>query len=314
MATTWITGAYGFIGRHLARAASEFGDNVLGLGRGAWQDADALRWGVRGWVNGDITLTNLDFLATLSGIPDAIFHLAGGSSVGLSMENPEEDFFRTAASSVRLLEWVRLRAPQCRLVLASSAAVYGAGHSSPIAEDAAMKPYSPYGYHKRTAELLFESYARNFGLATATVRLFSIYGDGLRKQLLWDLCCRLQSSPDKLLLAGNGNELRDFFHVRDAVKLLLVGSQYASSQGFVVNGGTGCGITVREVAQDLCAAWGLDVDVQFSGKKRAGDPNFLVADVGRAIALGCTAKVSWADGVAEYVAWYKRQAGLGNVA
>lgn len=314
MNVIWVTGGHGFIGHYLAHVASERGAIVAGLGHGAWPDDDAQKWGVSHWVNGDITQGNLELLADQSSIPDTIFHLAGGSSVGLSMQAPEEDFSRTVISAVRLLEWARLRAPQCRLVLASSAAVYGAGHNSPIAEAAALAPYSPYGYHKRTAELLFESYARNFGLATATVRLFSIYGNGLRKQLLWDLCCRLQSAPARMVLAGNGNELRDFFHVRDAVKLLMVARQQASRQGFVVNGGTGSGLTVRQVAQDLCAAWGLDVDVQFSGSSRAGDPGFLVADVGRATGLGCTAQVPWEDGVTEYVAWFKQQAGLSNVA
>ena len=68
-------------------------------------------------------------------------------------------------------------------------------------------------------ELLCESYARNFGLQTATVRWFSVYGPELRKQLLWDLCHRFKGRPATLEIGGTGNETRDWIHVTDAVSL-----------------------------------------------------------------------------------------------
>lgn len=310
MSVIWITGAHGFIGHHLALAASESGALVAGLGHGAWPEVEAKKWGLRHWLNGDITQANLDLLAKQSGVPDIIYHLAGGSSVGLSIQAPEEDFYRTVISAASLLEWVRLRNPSSRLVLASSAAVYGAAHSSPIQEDGLIEPYSPYGYHKRSAELLFESYARNYGLSTSIVRSFSVYGSGLRKQLLWDICGRLQASPANLTLGGSGNEVRDFIHVKDAIAVLLTASQYASQQCFAVNGGTGQALSVREVAGSVCNAWGLNLDIQFSGQSREGDPEYLVADISKVTSLGLACKVAWVDGIADYVQWYKRQANL----
>ena len=75
--------------------------------------------------------------------------------------------------------------------MVSSAAVYGPGHEGPIGEDARLDPASPYGCHKLVMELLCRSYARSFGVSIVLLRLFSVYGEGLQKQLLWDLCSKL---------------------------------------------------------------------------------------------------------------------------
>jgi UDP-glucose 4-epimerase len=191
-------------------------------------------------------------------------------------------------------------------VLASSAAVYGAGHSQPIREADALLPYSPYGSHKRIAEELFASYGRNFGLNVATVRLFSVYGAELKKQLLWDACGRLAKDASQLTLGGTGDELRDWLHVSDAAAVLQQAAIQACAAGYTVNGGTGVAVSVRQVAEQLCAVWGAGTVLGFSGQGRAGDPQYLVADVAEAAALGFAPRTAWQAGVADYVAWFKR--------
>ena len=238
MTIAWVTGIKGFLGRHLAKRLSSQGVNTSGLDISSWTDVEAAEWGVSEFLTGDITTQNLDLLAAKTGAPDHIFHLAGGSSVGFSIQLPEEDFRRTVASTVPLLEWVRVHSPHTRLVMSSSAAVYGSGYASPIAETAPLVPYSPYGYHKRMTELLFESYYRNYGLHTVVVRLFSVYGPELRKQLLWDVCVRLKENPRVLELAGTGGEMRDWLHGRDAAAYMHVAIERASA-GAVVNGAKG---------------------------------------------------------------------------
>ena len=218
--TTWITGANGFIGRHLVRVLADQGHAVHGIGHGAINEPERQRIGLGQWLNGEIDSANLNTLAGQSGPPSTIFHLAGGSSVGLSIAQPLEDFSRTVASTARLLEWLRGLAPECRLIVASSAAVYGAHHAGAISEEAETQPMSPYGHHKLIMEQLCRSYAISFGIRATIIRLFSVYGPSLRKQLLWDLCSRLAQGQRELVLGGTGNEARDWIDVRDVVRLL----------------------------------------------------------------------------------------------
>src|SRR5258707_14150397 len=136
----WVTGANGFIGRRLVRVLADRGNRVHGIGHGAIGDAEKHRIGLEHWLNGEIDAANLNALASQSGLPSTIFHLAGGSSVGLSIAQPFEDFSRTVASTARLLEWLRGSAPHCHVIAASSAAVYGAGHTGSIFEKAELAP------------------------------------------------------------------------------------------------------------------------------------------------------------------------------
>lgn len=308
-----ITGARGFIGRHLARWLAQQGHQIIGLGHGIWPVAEAQLWGVTHWLDGDIQLGNLRLLQQTGGAPDVVYHLAGGSSVGAAIANPREDFLRTVATTAELLEWMRVDAPQARLVAVSSAAVYGAGHDGAIAEDDVLTPYSPYGHHKRIMEELCRSYAASYGLKVSIARLFSVYGAELKKQLLWDLCTRLAKDERPLLLGGTGNELRDWTDVSDVVRALDLLASKASTEVTVLNVGTGSGSSVRQIATDVARHWLADnfADVlQFSGQSRLGDPFSLVADAGALNQLDFVWKTSLDDGLAAYVRWFQGQGGL----
>ncbi len=301
--TMLITGARGFIGRHLARSAAAAGWWVAGLGHGAFPDA--AEWGLSRWLNADVTGANLDLVVRDAEL-HALVHLAGGSSVAASLEAPLEDFERTVATSARLLEWVRRASPRTRVVLVSSAAVYGSGHEGPIPETAPLVPRSPYGCHKSMMEQLGASYRTNLGLDVGVVRLFSVYGPGLAKQLIWDLWRRLHAGAGRVELAGTGDETRDFLHVTDAARLLLFTAGSERSDHWVMNGGTGSATRVREIAGHVAAAFAPErhVEVAFTGERRAGDPTHLVADVARASAAGFMPAVTLDAGLTETLASY----------
>jgi UDP-glucose 4-epimerase len=304
--TVWITGANGFIGRHLARALADAGHSVHGVGHGALEEIEKNRLGLQLWLNGEIDATNLNALAVRSGLPSTVFHLAGGSSVGLSISQPHEDFFRTVVSTARLLEWLRGSAPECRLISVSSAAVYGANHQGPISEDALTLPMSPYGQHKLMMEQLCQSYANTFGLRSTVTRLFSVYGPHLRKQLLWDLCWRLYRGDRTLVLGGTGAEMRDWTDVRDVAHFLVKVNDRPQSKPFeVMNGGSGIGTSVAEIAGTLTRSWSRDIAVKFSGVVREGDPFSLVADSTFARAVRFNWQIPVAQGITDYVSWFK---------
>lgn len=300
----WITGAHGFIGKHLARTLAELGCQVSGLGHGSWPEQHAADWGVTRWINGEIHSGNLQLLQQLAGTPDVVYHLAGGSSVGGAIANPREDFFRTVCSTMELLEWLRLNAPNARLVVVSSAAVYGASHQSVISEDDLQVPYSPYGYHKLIMEQLCQSYAATYGTQVVVARLFSVYGSFLQKQLLWDLCVKLESGMSTVTLGGTGGELRDWTDVRDVARALCSVKELASDTVPILNVGTGKATSVHDVALIVLDAWPTKATITFNGNSRRGDPFSLVANNSRLQELGFEWTISVESGIYNYVEWY----------
>jgi dTDP-D-glucose 4,6-dehydratase len=194
--------------------------------------------------------------------------------------------------------------------------VYGSGHTGQIPEDAESHPFSPYGYHKRVMEDLCRSYAASYGQRAVIARLFSVYGSGLKKQLLWDLCSRLASGVDPLVLSGSGDELRDWTDVRDVVSALQTLLELADASVPAFNVGTGRGSTVREIATLVRDCWFEPgrpaVSLQFSGESRAGDPFSMIAPPDRLHSVKFRWHVELQEGLANYLAWFRRQSGAEN--
>jgi UDP-glucose 4-epimerase len=305
--TILVTGARGFIGRTVCRHLADQGLRVCGLGHGDVPAGELEHSGLGCWRQGDVDFANLDGLAATHGPFGAVVHLAGGSTVGASLRAPLEDFNRTCRSSVQLLDWIRVRSPHTAVLVISSAAVYGAGHSGPIREDAATAPASPYGTHKLVMELVCRSYVRDFGLKAAILRLFSVYGEGLKKQLLWDLCVAL-AREGGALLGGSGEELRDWIHVSDAAELIRLTLATASTECPIFNGGTGRSATVAQIATHVAGCWSPAAQVRFSGVQRAGDPRCLLADPARVTGIGFHPRIELYAGLSRYVQWFRESA------
>lgn len=305
----WVTGAHGFIGRHVSRAMAGNGYAVIGIGHGAWPASEALKCGVSGWLNGDIAASNLGALSRFGGLPDVVVHLAGGSSVGYSIAQPREDFARTVDSTMELFEWLRQHSPKTGVLAASTAAVYGGDAIGRIPEAAPLKPYSPYGFHKAMMESICEYYGATFGIRSIIARLFSVYGAGLKKQLLWDLCSKLNSGGRSAELGGSGQELRDWVTVGDVSSIILRLLPMASTQAPRYNVGTGVGTAIHVVAEHVVAAWNgskaKDVRVAFNGQSRPGDPFSLVASPEKTADLGICYELGLREGISRYVAWFK---------
>jgi len=295
-----ITGAFGFVGRHVSRAAARAGHTVRGIGHGSWSRAEWREWGLIDWHSSDVTL---DAIVSYAGDPDIIVHCAGSGSVGFSMSHPAQDFDRTVVTTRDVLEYVRLHQPKARVVLPSSASVYGDAQVLPIGVETQLRPVSPYGLHKQMAETLCLSYAGHFGVSVAIVRLFSVYGVGLRKQLLWDACTKLSRGP--ATFGGTGRETRDWLHVDDAARLLLAAGQSATSSHPIINGATGTGVPIRWIIETIANAFGGLANAQFSGISRPGDPLHLVGDTSGAHAMGWRPDEVLETELPRYVEWFK---------
>ncbi len=301
--SVWVTGASGFLGRYVARCFADAGWTVAGLGRRGW-DAEALRrWGIETWQESPVDTAALETLAGTAALPDCVFHAAGASSVGQSIDRPIEDFSNTVATTAAVLDFIQRNTPDAALVLPSSAAVYGAAPPGPISEDAPINPVSPYGRHKRMAEELCAEAVESFGLSAIVIRYFSLYGPGLRKQLLWDIV-RKSLESETLDLFGTGDETRDLLHVADAAALALHCVEEQAGSGLsLVNGGSGTAICVREIAERLIACLNRPIEIRFNNETRAGDPMHYQADTRRSVAAGFVPRYDLDAGFAEYAAW-----------
>jgi len=301
-----ITGAHGFIGRHTARRLASQGYTVAGLGHGTWKADEWQSWGLSDWHEADVSSESLRQYAQPSSV---IVHCAGSGSVAFSIENPLPDFHRTVTTTMSVLEYVRTESRNTRVVYPSSAGVYGIADALPIREDARRAPVSPYGVHKSVAEQLISCYGSQFGISACIIRFFSVYGCGLRKQLLWDGCRKLASGDNVFM--GTGKEVRDWLHVDDAADLLSVAIEHASPLCPVANGGTGEGVSVCELLTHIASCLQLDGKAPlFSTDQRIGDPFAYVADTTEARRWGWKPSIHWRDRVSEYVAWWRLEMGL----
>jgi UDP-glucose 4-epimerase len=281
-----VTGAAGFLGVHLSERLKR--QNCVLFGLDEVESAAPARFAR--FIVGDLAREAARCIAELA--PDVVFHLAGGASVNDAVRDPDGDFDRTVPATARLLAAAG-RAPRPpRLVFFSSAAVYGESGALPVRETDPLHPISPYGAHKAACEALCEHYARIYGLPVAILRIFSAYGEGLRRQFFWDFATRaLQAAArgeTSVLALGAGDETRDFVHAADVAR---AASHVALGMGEapgvqVLNVASGRETAIAAAAGHVLSALGLDLEVRFQGEARTGHPRRWRADVSRLAALG----------------------------
>ena len=299
--TVLVTGGHGFLGRAVARAFKRAGYRVVGIGRGRWAPEEAAAHGFDSWLDAGVTLSSL---MTVGERFELVAHCAGNGSVGYSLANPLEDFYKTVQGTADLLEYLRLTGSEALLAYPSSAAVYGSRPDAPITETDELNPISPYGYHKKIVEELLRSYSHTYGLRVAIIRFFSIYGPGLTKQLLWEASGKFVSrTAAPAVFWGTGEETRDWIGSEDAASLFLA-VRAAREPYSIVNGASGNRTTVRQTLELLRRALRVEREIVFNDTVRAGDPRFYHADVSRAVALNWRPATPLAAGIEAYAAWF----------
>ncbi len=298
-----VTGCAGFIGRHCTRKLAAENHTILGLDASPMPMAED--WGVTHFDQAPVNAIALEDATARYGLPQCVIHCAGSGSVPASFENPYADFMANVQSALEVLDFSRRNGGKVKVVLISSAAVYGNFSSLPLAESMAGQPASPYGAHKKIMEEPAASYGKKFAVPSVCVRLFSGYGSGLRKQLLWDACRK--AAQGDFSFSGSGEEKRDWLHVSDAAGLLCLAAERASTSAPVINGGTGQGTSIKQILTLLGALHSPARTPVFTGQARTGDPGHLVADISRLREWGGNSHVSLEQGLAEYVDWFRSQ-------
>jgi GDP-4-dehydro-6-deoxy-D-mannose reductase len=266
-----ITGACGFVGPYLSRRLAAEDAEILGLGL----SADACIEGR--YLYCDILDFKLLQQIMQDFCPDRVFHLAGLVYPAESRERARDYYLVNVQGAVNLLETMRLACPQARLLLVSSAEVYGASHGpSAITEGTPPRPLNHYGMSKLLAEQVAMEYKRQFGIWTVIVRAFNHSGPGQSERfVISDFCRQIAEAESRMarqpggltkIQVGNLGAERDFLDVRDVVdayaKLMEQGVD-----GEIYNVCAGEGTAIQKILDTAIRHARVEVKVEVSQEK-----------------------------------------------
>lgn len=291
--TVVVTGAAGFIGSHLVDALVEHGFAVRAF--------DNLATGSRANLNprADFIEADIRDRAPLDRSfkgADCVLHAAALPRVGLSIEKPAETHLTNAVGTLNVLLAAR-DAGVPRVIYSSSSSVYGQQERMPLDESMVPNPLSPYALQKLVGEQYARMFHRLYGLGTLCLRYFSVYGPRMDMVGAYAtvigafLRARMAGRP--LEIRGDGEQTRDFTHVRDVVRANLAAVDCALADGSALNIGRGHGLSVNHIAAIVGGPC-------INAAPRPGEPRDTLADIARSRAvLGWRPEVEAEDGVRE---------------
>jgi len=303
-----VTGAAGFIGRHLSSGFLARGHDVVGVDSYTDYYDPARKRANAAWlaahdgfteVERDLVTDPIDEI--LDGA-DAVVHLAGQPGVRLSWADGFGTYVdRNVGASQRLLEAARrTRVP--RLVLASSSSVYGNAADCPVSEDAPTRPFSPYGVTKLAMEHLAGAYVENWKLPVVMLRYFTVYGPAQRPDMAMHRFIERVAAGEPVPVYGDGQQVRDFTYVGDAAAATVAAADADLAPGTVLNVAGGSSATINDVLDLVSRRVGREVVVDRL-PPQPGDVRVTGGAIDRARALLRWApEVSLDDGVSHQVA------------
>ena len=298
MTSILVTGGAGYVGSVSVAALLAAGHEVVVL--------DDLTTGHRAAVADGASLVVGDYgdRATIDRVlaehrVEAILHCAARSLVGESIQDPGRYYRDNVSGGITLLDAARSAGVQ-RLVFSSTAAVYGIPGTTPIGEDAPLRPINPYGETKRSFEGALAWYGRAYGLRSVSLRYFNVAGatdrhgeDHDPETHLIPAVLRSVETGQPAVLFGDdyptpdGTCIRDYIHVEDladahlrALEATAPDDPRTDEGAIACNLGNGDGFSVREVLAAAAAVVGHDIPVTVS-PRRTGDAPVLVASAER---------------------------------
>jgi len=284
-----VTGGAGYIGGTVTRQLLKAGHAVTVYDNLRNKDASRVADGAT-LVVGDIGDAALLEKVMTETHFDGVMHFAALIEAGESMQKPEIYFRNNTASTLTLLETM-LKTGHDRLVFSSTAACYGEPESTPIYEDAKLKPTNAYGESKLLVEHILSWFNQIHGFRYASLRYFNVAGaiEGYGEQhepeshlipLILDAAMGRRESIriyGKDYPTHDGTCVRDYIHVSDLADAHLLALQgLEKTSKLICNIGNGKGFTVREVIDSVQRVTGKPVKVE-DFPRRPGDPAVLVA-------------------------------------
>jgi UDP-glucose 4-epimerase len=292
-----IIGSKGFIGSHCTKYFSKLKNYSVA-------QADIHPRGDSGNYT-ELEKENTDFdILFKNNSFDVCINASGSPGVGFSIENTSRDFILNTVNVFKILTAIKNFNPACRFINLSSAAVYGNPISLPVRESDLASPLSPYGFHKLQSEPTLREFYEWNHVGTLSLRIFSAYRPGIKKQIFWDIYQKIKNSH-VVEFFGTGTESRDFIYIDDLVTAIDILIQKASFKGQVINVARGTETTISHVASCFINKYDPHKTFRFTGKKREGDPGNWKADISSLISLGFSPRTTIEAGVDSYIKWVK---------
>jgi nucleoside-diphosphate-sugar epimerase len=299
-----ITGGACFIGSNLADALAQKNDVLIidDLSTGKLENLFGLD--VR-FLKGCIT--NIDLLKkSFQGI-DCVFHLAAIASVKKSIDHP----LRTNEVGIEGTLKVLLAARDTgvrRVVLASSAAIYGSSPELPKREDMTPKPISSYAISKLAGEHYAQVLHELYGLQTISLRYFNVFGprqdpsspySGVISRFISAL-----KAGERPIIYGDGEQTRDFVYVKDVVQANILASCASPS---VFNIASGKGTSLNTLLATIAKIMGIEARPIYESA-RPGDIRHSLADINRAKGMAYLPKYDLKEALLETIEWFNSEA------
>ncbi len=252
-----VTGAAGFIGRHVVPALQTHGHEVAPLTHAA----------------GDLAAAPIPDREDVT----CVVHLAGRTFVPKSWENTAEFYRVNVQGAVQVLEFCRRT--NARLIFTSTY-VYGQPQSLPIAEDHPRAPLSPFHHSKILAEDLCSFYAAQFGIQVAIVRPFNVYGPGQVEPWLIPSLMRQALAPGDSITLADLRPKRDYIYVGDVVCMIAKIVERKATGTY--NAGSGVSTSMGELIDSIAEATGVSKKVVSRNETRPNEIFDLRADIAKA--------------------------------
>ncbi len=299
-----VTGGAGFIGSNLVGELVRKGHSVTvldNLSSGYLENLSEIK-GVRFW-QGDIC--SADDVALAMQSCDLVFHLAASVGNKRSIDNPIRDAEVNVLGTINVLEQARRQRDVRKVVMASSAGIFGELKYLPIDEEHPAEPDSPYGATKLASEKLGLLYARMYPFDVIALRYFNVYGRNQRFDAYGNVIPIFTFKllrGETLEVFGDGEQTRDFIHVDDLVQANMKAAEADGVSG-AFNIGSGATVTINTLISLLGRVSGQSPNVLYSGR-RLGDVLDSCADISKARnLLDFRPSVNIEQGVEDYVGW-----------
>lgn len=305
-----VTGVAGFIGSHLADLLLENGFSVIGIDNmrtGNFQNiTEPMKHSNFQFLKEDIC--NKKFPDLIKEDVDIIFHLAAISSVKLSIENPILVNDTNVQGTINVLEMARKRDVK-RIVLSSSAAVYGNPDSLPVREETPLDPLSPYATSKISAENHCISYGNLYGIAPTIFRYFNVYGprqeDSEYSGVIPIFINQGLQNKD-ITVEGDGTQTRSFIFVEDVAKATYLGSQLETGSEHILNLSGSASISILDLAHMVKELLPDSTSSIVHCDAREGDVKDSIGSMERTSdVLGFSPTIPFKTGLDRTVSWYR---------